>query len=150
MAGESKVFSGAKARLIIGGKTIAYCSNINITQENTLVDVDVIDQLEVMELVEVGHKVSFSVGVFKVNENTAAFFGFDYSTEVNTLLIQAETTMQIFDTKTFPDEDGSGNLIPLYEISGVKFEGGSGSVDSRGVWQGTWNFRGIKKSGGSL
>jgi len=34
-----------------------------------------------------------------------------------------------------------------YEMSGVKFSGGSGTLDARGVWQGTWNFQGIRGKG---
>ena len=149
----SKVFTGSKARLLIGGTAIAYASSINVTQENTLTDIDVLDQLEVAELAETGHKVSFSVNVFKVNTQSAKALGFEPES-LDAILGQGSFVMQILNTVGIPNEAGESETGPtvvprvIYEIEGAKFEGGSGSVDARGVWTGTWNFRGIKRADG--
>ena len=128
----SKVFTGSKASLKLNGQKVAFVGSINITHENTLTDIDVLDQLEVAEHAETAHKVSFTVNLFKVDENSAELLGLD-PRNIRDILSAPELTMEVFDS--------IGETV-RYEVSGVKFEGGSGSVDARGVWQGTWNFKG--------
>ena len=128
----SKVFTGSKASFKLNGQKVAFVGSINITHENTLTDIDVLDQLEVAEHAETGHKVSFTINLFKVDENTAELLGLD-PRNIRDILSAPELTMEVFDS--------IGETV-RYEVSGVKFEGGSGSVDARGVWQGTWNFKG--------
>lgn len=128
----SRVLTGSKASVKLNGVKIAFAAGVNISHENSLTDIDVLDQLEVAEQAETGHKVSFDVSLFKVEENTAASFGFDPQ-DINELLSQAELTMEVYNRVEDRVE---------YTMTGVKFEGGSGSVDARGVWQGTWRFKG--------
>ena len=127
----SEVFSGSKASLKLDGVKVAFVGGVNITEENTLTDIDVIDQLEVAEHAETGHKVSFSCNLFKTASNTA--LGLKLSpNNLRDQLSQGEITMEVFNS--------TGDRVE-YTASGVKWEGGSGSVDARGVWQGTWNFK---------
>lgn len=128
----SKVFTGSKASLKLNGVKVAFVGSVNVNQENTLTDIDVLDQLEVAEHAETGHKVSFTCNLFKIDENSAATFGLDPA-NLDDILSQGELTMEIYDR--------IGDAV-RYEMSGVKWEGGTGSVDARGVWQGTWNFKG--------
>lgn len=128
----SKVFSGSKGALKLNGIKVALVGSYNITEENTLLDIDVIDQLEVAEHAEVAHKVSFSVNLFKIDGNSAAQLGLSPS-NLRDILVQPELVMEIYNSVDDRVE---------YTMTGVKFEGGSGSVDARGVWQGTWNFKG--------
>lgn len=128
----SQTFSGPRASLKLNGTKVAFVGSIQVTQENTLTEVDVIDQLETAELAETGHKVSFTCNLFKVDQNSAQILGFDFA-NLTDLLTQPELTMEIYDRV----EDKV-----QYSIAGVKWEGGSGSVDARGLWQGTWNFKG--------
>ena len=124
--------TGSRLAVKISGTKVAFASDFTVNHENQLQDIDVLDQLEVAEHAEVGHKVNGTINLFKVDENAAELFGFD-PRNIDGLLAQAELTLEVFDR-----EDGT----VIYEITGVKFEGGSGSVNARGVWQGTWNFRG--------
>lgn len=133
----SRVLTGSKASVKLNGVKVAFASGVNVNQEDTLTDIDVLDQLQVAELAETGHKVSFSVNLFKIDTNTAASFGFDPD-NIDDLLSQPELTMEIFNRV-------SGKVE--YTVSGVKFEGGTGSVDARGVWQGSWNFKGVRGKG---
>jgi hypothetical protein len=128
----SQTFSGVKASLKLNGVKVAFVGSINVTQENTLTAVDVLDQVEVAELAETGHQVSFTCNIFKVDQNSALSLGFDY-TDLTSLLTQPEMVMEIYDRI---------NDKVQYSITGVKWEGGSGSVDARGLWQGSWNFKG--------
>lgn len=133
----SKVFSGSKASLKLNGQKVAFVGSININHENTLTGIDVLDQLEKAEWAETGHEVSFSCNLFKVDENSAASLGLDPA-NLDDLLVQPELTMEVYDR--------IGDKVQ-YTMSGVKFEGGSGSVDARGVWQGSWNFKGRRGRG---
>jgi len=133
----SRVLTGSKASVKLNGVKVAFASGVNINQENTLTDIDVLDQLEVAELAETGHKVSFTVNLFKIDENAAANFGLDPA-NLDDLLTQPELTMEVYNRIADKVE---------YTMTGVKFEGGSGSVDARGVWQGTWNFKGRRGRG---
>lgn len=128
----SKVFTGSKAALKINGVKIGFVGSVSITEENTLTDIDVLDQLEVAELAETAHKVSFECNLFKIDGNSISALGIQPD-NIRAILSQPELTMELFDTV----ED-----IVQYTISGVKWEGGTGSVDARGVWQGNWKFKG--------
>lgn len=128
----SKALTGSKAALKINGVKIAYVGGVNITEDNTLTDIDVLDQLEVAELAETAHKVNFSCNLFKIDGNSSTQLGIS-PTNLSDILSQPELTMELYNSIDKRVE---------YTISGVKWEGGSGSVDARGVWQGTWNFKG--------
>lgn len=133
----SQTLTGSKASVKLNGTKIAFASGVNITHENTLTDIDVLDQPEVAEHAETGHKCSFSVNLFKIDGNAAADFGLDPA-DINEILSQGELTMEIYNRI-----DGRVE----YTMTGVKFEGGTGTLDARGVWQGTWNFRGRRGRG---
>ena len=128
----AKVFTGSKASLKINGAKIAFVGSVSVTEENTLTDIDVLDQLEVAEHAETAHKVSFTCNLFKIDGNAATEVGVS-PTNLSDILSQPELTMELFNSVTEEVE---------YTISGVKWEGGTGTVDARGVWQGTWNFKG--------
>lgn len=128
----SKVLTGSKAALKINGTKVAFVGGVNITEEDTLTDIDVLDQLEVAELAETAHKVSFTANVFKIDGNSTTQLGISPD-QIKDILTQPELTMELYNSVEDRVE---------YTISGVKWEGGSGSLDARGVWQGTWNFKG--------
>ena len=128
----SKVLTGSKSALKINGIKVAFVGGVQINEENTLTDIDVMDQLEVAELAETAHKVSFTCNMFKVDGNATAALGIAPG-NIKDILTQPELTMELYNSVDDRVE---------YTISGVKWEGGSGSVDARGVWQGTWNFKG--------
>jgi hypothetical protein len=133
----AKVLSGSKAALKINGVKVAFVGSVTINEENTLTDIDVLDQLEVAEHAETAHKVSFTANYFKIDGNSASQLGIRPD-NIRDILSQPELSMELFNSVDDRVE---------YTISGVKFEGGSGSIDARGVWQGTWNFKGRIGSG---
>lgn len=133
----SEVFSGSRASLKLNGTKVVYVSSISINHQNTLTPIDVIDQLEVAEHAETGHVVNFSCNLFKVDANAAAALGLDPA-NLDDILTQGEMTMEVYDRVS---------QKARYEMTGVKFEGGSGSVDARGVWTGSWNFQGRRGRG---
>lgn len=128
----SKVLTGSKGAVKINGAKVAYVGGVNITEDNALTDIDVLDQLEVAELAETGHKVNFSCNLFKIDGNSTTQLGIS-PTNLRDIMTQPELTMEMYNSVD--------NRVE-YTISGVKWGGGSGSMDARGVWQGTWNFKG--------
>ena len=128
----SKVLTGSKAALKLNGVKVAFIGSVNINEENTLTDIDVLDQLEVAELAETAHKVSFSCNLFKIDGNSISQLGIQPD-NLRDILSQPELTMELYNSIDDRVE---------YTISGVKWEGGSGSLDARGVWNGSWNFKG--------
>lgn len=133
----SQVLTGSKASLKLNGVKVAFVAGVNVNREDGLADIDVLDQLEVAELAEISHKASFSCTLFKVDANAANKFGFDPAS-LNDLLTQPGLTMEVYNRITDKVE---------CTISGIKRESSSGSVDARGIWSGTWNFKGIVISG---
>lgn len=128
----ARVFTGSKASLKLNGVKVAFIGSVTVNEENTLTPIDVIDQLEVAEHAETGHVVSFTCNLFKIDGNSANQLGLSPD-NIRDILTQPELTMEIYNQVDDRVE---------YVMTGVKWEGGSGSVDARGVWQGTWNFRG--------
>ncbi|RLG44953.1 MAG: hypothetical protein DRN81_03205 [Thermoproteota archaeon] len=133
----SQVFTGAKAIVKINGLPLAFVGAISITHENRLEETPQLDSLEVAEYGEIGHRCSFVVNMFKIEGNTANDYGWD-PVDYKTILTQPESLWYILDETT-------GDIV--YEMSGVKFGGGSGSLDPRGVWLGTWNFKARRGKG---
>jgi hypothetical protein len=128
----STVFTGAKATITIDHQPILWATNVQVTQENKLEEIPQLDDLEVAEYAENGHRISVTIGVLKTNQQALADFGLD-SDNVSDILLQPEMLVTIYDNT---------DNTPKYEISGVKFRAGTGSVDSRGFWIGSWSFTG--------
>lgn len=136
----AQILTGAKALVRINGQVIAFAGGINVNQENTLADVDVLGKLEVGDLAETGHRVTFSVNYFKVVNPAVA-------QNAQQVGIEAAILSDMRNQTYFQIEiiDDAENVI--YNLSDCKFEGGSGQVDARGLWQGVWNFRARKGAG---
>jgi hypothetical protein len=149
----SQVITGARGRVRIKGQVVGYVGGVNVTVEHTLTDVDVMGQLEVGDLAETGHKCNFSINLFKAiananinslpgqgesTPNSAANTGsespIDTSTEDTVLPLRSQ---DYFDVLLEDDQTGE----PFFHLKNCKWEGGTGQVDARGLWQGTWNFR---------
>ncbi len=133
----TQVFTGSKGSLKLNGIKVAFVGGFSINEDNTLTDIDVIDQLEVAELAETAHKVSFSVNLFKIDGNSARQLGFSPS-DLRDILTQPEMVMEVYNS--------IGDRVE-YTMEGVKWQGGTGSLDARGVWNGSWNFKGRRGSG---
>ena len=126
----AQVFTGAKAIIRLDNFPLAFVSAITINHENRLEEIPQLDDLLVAEYAENGHRCSFSISIFKVNDNSAASLGLD-PLNFKDILTQPELIVEVVDADTG---------VPVYTMTGVKFQGGQGSVDARGVWIGNWNF----------
>lgn len=141
----SQVMTGARGVLEINGKTVGIAGGINITVEHTLADVDLCGQLDVADLAETGHKCNFTVNYFKFinGSGTVPTNGYQPAVELGLesgsiadMMSRGYIKVRIVDSM-----DQSKELVVL---ENCKLEGGSGQMDARGVWQGTWNFRAKK------
>jgi hypothetical protein len=63
------VISGARARLSIGGKKVAYCTNVTFGEEIQYEPIEPLDQLEVAEHVPTAYRVSFSAQHVRIAKN---------------------------------------------------------------------------------
>lgn len=143
----SQVMTGARGHVKINGKIVGFASGINVTVEDTLTDVDVMGQIDVGDLAETAHKCNFSINLFKNvdGSNSAAFIGIDTSHSVaaggavSTGDVQTMRNQVYFDVDVVRDE--GNNEVAFFALRNCKWEGGTGQMDARGIWQGTWNFK---------
>lgn len=138
----SQTFSGPKASIKMNGVKIGFTSSFSVNEDNTLTDVDVLDQLETAEQAETGHKVSFTMNMFKIDGNSMVELGITPD-NIDDMLRQPELSFEVYNRITDEVE---------YTLQRCKYKGGSGSVDSRGLWQGVANFGAVRRApgGGSL
>ena len=131
----SKVMTGAKAIFRINGTKIAFASNVTWNENIQLEEVNVLDQLEVVELAEVGYRVDFSCQTFRVADVSVKQLGI--MPRLEDILASGELTAEVIDRQT--------NAVILL-MEGVKLESRQSTVDARGLMTETWNFRGRKSS----
>lgn len=143
----SQIITGARGVVRINGTIAGFVGGVNVTVENTLTDVDVIGQLDSADLAETGHKCSFTINTFKAvsadgsSTNAAATIGIDTSSPAGGV---APMRNQAYFDVTLEDDQSKKVFFTLQKS---KWEGGSGQMDARGVWQGTWNFKALRGFG---
>ena len=135
------VATGAKALVgfddgLNGFTPIAFAGSISISHENRLEEIPQLDDVVIAEYAENGHRCSFSVSLFKLIGVDSTTYSFDAS-RLETLLIQPELEFQVISQESQNPDDPP---VVLYSMTGVKFKGGSGQMDARGVWTGQWDF----------
>lgn len=79
-----------------------------------------------------------------LSKDTPANFKKLQSGDINQILLQPEMIIEIVESVDV--KDANGRLVDVtdalvYLAEGAKFEGGSGQLDSRGFWQGSWTFK---------
>jgi hypothetical protein len=154
------VITGARARIKLSGDVIAFASGISVTHEQRLEEIPQLDNLEIAEYAESGHRVSVSVSFIKLASdakiagqslsNNAADFSMDSLSDPKSILLQPELIIEVVDA--VPVRNGNGqitgyNEVPIYTAFGCKFEGGTGQLSARGIWEGNWNFKGRRGFG---
>jgi len=163
----AQVFTGARGLVRVGDTDIGFMTGINVNVEYTLTDVDVLGKLETGDFAETGVKVTFSANTFKAinvtqatvenpiegvpegttvysDTNSAGFLGIDKSyrasaTGVAPASVGNMRAQNYFDVQIVDDQNESKPVV--FMLKDCKFEGGSGQMDARGIWQGTWNFK---------
>lgn len=130
MAEKGRVFTGARARLIVNGKKIGYATGISWEETEQVEDVDVLDNVETEEHVTVKYKVSGSMKMVRIvgesvrSQGLWPLLGANKDEHLLNILASGGLTIQIDDSKT-------GKTVSMFERS--KFTSRSGSVDAGGV-----------------
>jgi hypothetical protein len=127
-----KALVGAKAAVKINGIKVAFAAGVDITHTPILERLNVLDELPSKEISYVGFECSASVTAFKVDDNAALALELD-PTNLDDLLTAGDISFEVYNRVSDKLE---------YVMNGVKFAGGTGRVDARGIWSGTWNFEG--------
>lgn len=150
----ANVVTGAKAFIKISGELVAFATGVSITHENRLEEIPQLDSLEVAEYAENGHRCTITLTTIKLASNasvggqaisnSARDYALDDPKDPKSILLQPETIIEVIEA--VPVRDGSGRIVdfqetPIYVGYGCKFEGGSGQLDARGIWQGSWSFK---------
>ena len=165
----SQIFTGARALIKINGVVIGFASGIDVNQDNTLTDVDVLGQLSSADLAETGHKCDFTVNYFKqvgaadvsdplestnhgsLNDifSSANVTGIDTSHTNTSKKGMVESNLASMRSQVYFDCEIIDDItnLTVYKMVHCKFAGGTGRVDSRGVYTGSWKFRALKGFG---
>lgn len=154
------VVTGARAVVKIGGDVFAFASGVSVTHENRLEEIPQLDDLQIAEYAENGHRCSVSISSIKLAPdasvsgqeiaNNANQFLMDDPIELKKILLQPEFIIEIVDTTPIRDNQGritDYSETAIYVAYGCKFEGGTGQLDARGVWNGNWNFKARRGTG---
>jgi hypothetical protein len=166
----AQVITGARGKVVVNGQVVGFVGGVDVDIENTLADVDVLGQIERADLAEVGHKCNFTINYFKavppstpttkgaphgaaagvVFPLSAAGLGID-SSSANTAKegvkagdINLMRSQVYFDVEIQDDLQGGNNV---FVMQNCKLEGGTGRLEARGIWQGTWKFQAQKGFG---
>lgn len=152
----AQVITGAKAMIVfdVGGQIvpIAFAGSVTVTHENKLEEIPQLDNLTVAEYAENGHRCSITINYFKSittnpqNPSEVSIFdarslGLDFDNDPRRILLVPELIFYVMDGSALGAEGIANPNQVYYTAYGCKFEGGSGSIDARGVWQGVWNFK---------
>jgi hypothetical protein len=103
---KGRVFTGARARLLINGKKVGYCTNCSGSEENQYEEVNVLDNVETEEHVIVGYRVTFNASLVRIvgeSVKQAGWFpkiGNDPSQHLSNILTSGELVAVIQDNKT--------------------------------------------------
>jgi len=138
---KGRVFTGARARFLIGGIKVGYARNVNVTEEIRYDPIEVLDNIEVEEFVPVAYTVRLRASMFRLVGETLKSLGYFPKTGSNTeehllnVLTAGELTVTIEDSKT------SKNVAT---IERVRIASHNWTVDARGVVGEDVEFLGIR------
>lgn len=129
-----KVISGARVIFRINNAKVAYASNVSYNETINVEDINVLDNIAPVELAETGYIVDFTCTSFITQDDTIKTLGI--MPQFENILTAGVLSADIADSVS-----GKAKLL----LTGVKCLGRSGTVDARGVYTETWNFRGLKE-----
>lgn len=161
MAKKPTFVVGARAKIKIDNKTVAFATNVNYNIDVTHVPVEVMGAYEVIAYEPVGYRVSGTLTVVRytsspnattVNEaddkgNSSFSMGADNNTagvkaafNPGNLLISETFNIDIFDRRDGrPTEDG----VKFVTIQDARFERRSGGLNAKGLLEEQYSFNGI-------
>ena len=127
---KGKIYTGARARFSIEGKTVGYARNVSGSEAIEYVPVEVLDNIEVEEYVPVAYRVTLTAGMFRIVGETLKSNGLFPSNGQNSsqhllnILATGELNAQLEDTKT-------GKIIA--QFTQVKVASHNFATDAKGL-----------------
>lgn len=103
---KGRVFTGARARLLLGGKKVGYATNVAGSEEIQWDPVEVLDNIQVEEHVPVAYRVTFTASLVRIVGETVKTLGYwpkqgtSPATHLTNILLAGELSAVIEDNKT--------------------------------------------------
>jgi hypothetical protein len=141
MPEKGRVFTGARARLMIQGKKVGYCTNCAGSEELQLEPIEVLDNIQVEEHVPVGYRVTFTASTVRIIGETIKSVGIfpkvgkSPEEHLTNVLVSGELVAVIEDNKT------NSAMMTLEQ---VKCSSHNFTVNARGVVGTDLTFVGIR------
>lgn len=130
MAEKNRLFTGARARLLIDGVKVGYARNVSGSEEIQYQEAEVLDNIQVEEHVPVGYRVSLQCSYFRIVGETLKSRGWfpnlgaNAEEHLKNILTNGDLTATIEDSQT-------GKIVATYEQ--VKIASRNFSIDARGI-----------------
>jgi hypothetical protein len=130
MAEKGRVFTGARARLLINGVKVGYARNCSGREEIQYEPIKVLDNIQVQEHVPVSYVVSFSAGFVRLVGETVKSLGYfptlgsNPADHLKNILTSGALTITIEDNQT-------GSIFMTLEQA--KASSNNWSIDAQGV-----------------
>ena len=141
MGEKGRVFTGARARLMINGRKVGYATNVSGSEELTLEGIDVLDNIQTEEFVPTGYAISFSCSTVRVIGETVKSLGIFPSIgkspdeHLQNILTSGDLVVVIMDNKT---------KKAMMTVEQCKCSGQNFTVNARGVVGQDLSFVGIR------
>lgn len=130
MPEKGRVFSGARARLMLEGVKVGYCTNVAGSEEIQYDPVEVLDNIQVEEFVPIAYRVTFTASLVRIIGETVKSLGWfpqqgrSPEDHLQNILVSGELVAVIEDNKT-------GRAMMTLEQ--VKVASHNFTVNARGV-----------------
>jgi len=139
----SQVFSGCRAILKVGDKTMGWATGVSGTREDQQVPIEVLGQVDVAEYVTTGRRVSGNMSYVRLVDEDLVSQGLlpaGGATDAATVVDFPTMTMQV--------EDAITQRV-LFQLEGLKISSATWSVDPRGIVGTNCSFVALKMKFGS-
>lgn len=164
MAQKPNFVVGARAKISIDGKTLAFATNVNYTVDVTHVPVEVLGAYEVISYEPVGYRVSGTLTVVRYSKNTtlsgvpgaveagnspfahvgtsAAEAGVPAAFNPAQLLLSSTFDVEVFDRRA---GDPAATTAPqsIAKITDARLERRSGGLNAKSLLEEQFSFNGI-------
>jgi hypothetical protein len=138
---QGRLITGARARLILNNQYVGYAKSVSVQELLEYQPVEVLGNIEVEEHVPVGYRVSMTVEMFRVFNETPKSQGFfpavgdNQDTHLLNILTSEGLSAVIEDTK---------NNKAIATLERVKMTNNNWQVDSRGIMGNSGEFVAIR------
>lgn len=130
MAEKGRVFTGARARFLLDGKKVGYCTNVAGSEEIQYDAIEVLDNIQVEEHVPIAYRVTFTASLVRIIGETIKSLGYfpqhgsSEAEHLQNILLTGELVAVIEDNKTSK---------PMMTLEQVKVASNNFTINARGI-----------------